>query len=104
MKKIGLVIALVVSLGLVCGICAQPASAFFFGGGGLGGGLFGPFWGGANANNCGYGNGYGYGYGYGVPYYGGYGCGPVYHHKVWKKRVKAKATKTMKTKKMKKMK
>ena len=44
MKKIGLVIALVVAVGLVCGTFAQPAEAFFFGGGGgcggSGGGLF----------------------------------------------------------------
>ncbi len=118
MKRIILVIAVVVSLGIVCGISAPPASAFCLGGNGLGGlggnglgglgglgGLFGSFWGGTTSN-CGYGHGYGYGgygyggygYGYGVPYYGGYGCCPPHPGKVWKKRAKAHM------KKMKKMK
>ena len=88
MKKIGLVIALVVAVGLVCGIFAQPAEAFFFGGGGCGsggcggGGLFkaGGLFGG------GYGSGYGSGYG--MPYYGSYGYYPGYKCKPCKKKAK----------------
>lgn len=99
MKKIGLVIALVVAVGLVCGISAEPASAFLFGGGGgcgsgtswfggagagLGGG-FGLF--GLGGAKAGYGGGYGYGYG--MPYYGSYGCYPAYKCKTWKKKHRA---------------
>ncbi len=97
MKKIVLVIALVVSLGFVCGVFAEPASAFLFGGGGCGsgtswfggakagyGGGFGMF--GLGGAKAGYGGGYGYGYG--MPYYGSYGCYPGYKCKPCKKRHK----------------
>ena len=82
MKKIGLVIALVVAVGLVCGTFAQPAEAFFFGGGcgGCGGGLF--------KTGGLFGGGYGSGSGYGMPYYGSYGCYPAYKCKPCKKKAK----------------
>jgi hypothetical protein len=91
MKKIGLAIALVAAVGLVCVMFAQPAEAFFFGGGGGcgagGGGLFkagGLFGGGGGL----FGGGYGSGSGYGMPYYGSYGYAPGYKCKAWKKKAK----------------
>lgn len=75
MKKFGLVIALVVAVGLVCSAFAEPASAFFGGGG------FGKFFAGAKGGSC--------GYNYGVmPYYGWAGYYPAYKCKPWKKGVK----------------
>jgi len=84
MKKLGLVIVLVVAVGLMCSVFAEPASAFFFGGGSP----FGSFFGGAKAGCC------NYGCGYAMPYYGWYGAYPAYKCKAWKK--KAKATKKAK--------
>lgn len=80
MKKLVLIIALTVSLGLVGAIMVDQASAFGFGGRGFGGGYA----------SAGYGCGYGMPYYYGImPYWGwgcGYGCYPGYywggrHHK-----------------------
>ena len=45
MKKLALVVALLVSIGIVGSLCAEPASAFFGGGGNP----FGTFFGGAKA-------------------------------------------------------
>jgi hypothetical protein len=92
MKKIGLVITLVAAVGLVCVTFAQPAEAFFFGGGGCGsggcggGGLFkaGGLFGGGGI----FGGGYGSGSGYGMPYYGSYGYYPGYKCKAMKKKAK----------------
>jgi hypothetical protein len=97
MKKIGLVIALVAAVGLVCVMFAQPAEAFFFGGGSGsgcgsgGGGLFkagGLFGGGGGLFGGGGGSGYGSGSGYGMPYYGSYGYAPGYKSKPCKKKAK----------------
>ena len=68
MKKFALVIALVVSLGLVGSLFASPASAFFFGG-------FGKK---AGCGSGGYGTGYGMGYGMGYGYGASMCCAPMY--------------------------
>ncbi|MDR3605392.1 MAG: hypothetical protein ACLPVO_01170 [Desulfomonilaceae bacterium] len=85
MKKLLVVIALTVSLGLLAGLCAQPASAFF-------NGL--PFFG-NSAKSCGVAVCAPVGY--------GYYCAPAYACKSVKaKKAKAKANEPVKAKKVKK--
>jgi hypothetical protein len=79
MKKLYLIIAMIVALGLVVGLCADPASAFF--------GKFGKFGGGAKA---GFYTGYAP-YGCYHPCYAPYWCsypgyyGPRYKMKTWRR-------------------
>lgn len=94
MKKLLIVVALMVSIGLAGGLMAQPASAFFFGGGcGNGVGFFGPA-------NC--------GPAYCAPVYCGpvycapYVCAPYCYPPCMKVKKAKKAKKAMKPKKMEK--